>query len=190
MENDNRRSHFRVEILVPVKWQILSKEETEQVQKGLGSDLFRQNSLQSPIEEFLEQAPKGSKEEQMYRALQLLDNKLDFIIGNMLSDSAAGLSTPDDVIELSASGLKFATMEKIDVRSFLKMSLIMPGTFQYQIELIAEVLRVREKDNGFIVAARIICIDDDAQDSLVKMVFQKQRMDIRELKSGKENNID
>ena len=188
MDTENRRGHFRVEIVMPVKWHTLNEEEIEIVKKGLGSKLFRQEGLPSPIDEFLEQATSGSKDEQLYRSLQLLNNKLDFIIDQLISKSDDVTPDQDNLIELSASGLKFTTRIKINTGSFLKMSLIVPGTVQYRLELIAEVLRVKELDNRFIIAAKIIFIDDDARDSIIKMVFQKQRMDIRRVKEGKENN--
>lgn len=188
MNSPNRRSHFRVELLLPVKWHTLNEEEIEVVKKGLGNKLFKQEGLPSPIDEFLDQASPGSKEEQIYRSLQLLNNKLDFIIDQIISKSDDAGPGQDDLIELSASGLKFCTRVKIISGSFLKMSLIVPGAFQYRIELIAEVLRVKEQDNRFIIAAKIIYIEDDARDSIIKMIFQKQRMDIRKIKAGKENN--
>lgn len=188
MNSLNRRSHFRVELLLPVKWHILNEEEIEVVKKGLGNKLFKREGLPSPIDEFLDQAPPGSKEEQMYRSLQLLNNKLDFIIDQIISKSGDVEPGQDDLIELSASGLKFCTRTKINSGSFLKMSLIVPGSFQYRIELIAEVLRVKEQNNRFIIAAKIIYIEDDARDSIIKIVFQKQRMDIRKIKTGKEKN--
>ncbi len=187
----NRRSHFRVQILVPVKWQVLNIEETEMVKKGFGDKLLRQNGLPNPIDEFLEQVPPGSKDEQMVRSLQLLNNKLDFIIEHVLSESIESMPGQDDLIEISAAGLKFVTREIVDIGAFLKMNLIMPGTIQYQIELIAEVLRVEPKNDDFIIAARIVHIEDDARDSIIKTVFQKQRIDIRRLKANqKDNNID
>lgn len=188
MNHQNRRSNFRVELLLPVKWNILNEEEIEFVKKGLGNKLFKQEGLPSPIDEFLDQASPGSPEEQMYRSFQLLNNKLDFIIDQLISKSDDAGPGQDDLIELSASGLKFCTRTKISTGSFLKMSLIIPGAFQYRIELIAEVLRVKEQDNRFIIAAKIIFIEDDDRDSIVKMVFQKQRMDIRKIKAVKENN--
>ena len=188
MNDANRRNHFRAQILIPVKWRILSKGETKLVKNGMGSNLFREHGLPGPIEEILEQAPPGSNEEQMYRSLQLLNNKLDFIIEQVLSESIYRTSNRDEINDISASGLKFTSHERLDVGAFLKMDLIMPGTFQYQIELIAEVLRVEEKGGSFIIAARIVYIDEDARDSIVKTVFKKQRMDIRRLKGSPEDD--
>jgi hypothetical protein len=191
MSSTNRRSHFRVEILIPVRWRVLNKKETEMVEKGLGQSLFRKDGLPNPIDELLEQVTPGSNEEQIFRSLQLLNNKLDFIIEQILSESVESMPGRDDLIEISASGLKFSTREKVDVGEFLKMSLFMPGTIQYQIELVARTLRVEAYDNGSIIAARIIHIDDDARDSIVKTVFQKQRLDIRRIKTdNRQENVE
>jgi hypothetical protein len=181
MEKINKRSHFRVEMLIPVKWEILDDEDTEKVKKGLGNTLFKQGGVLSPIEEYLDETVPGSKDEQLYLALQYLNNKLDFIIEQIMAKTEDKSLRHDDIIELSAAGLKFKTLEKIEIGSYLKMELMMPGVIQFGMELIAEVLRVMEDENGngYVIAARIACIKDDAKDSIVKMVFQKQRSDIR-----------
>lgn len=181
MEKTNKRSHFRVEMLIPVKWEFLDDEETEKVKKGLGNTLFKQGGVMSPIEEYLDQTVPGSKDEQLYLALQYINNKLDFIIEHIMARAEDKYLYHDNIIELSAAGLKFKTMGKIEVGSYLKMELMLPGVIQFGMELISEVLRVMEdeKGNGYVIAARIACIKDDGKDSIIKMVFQKQRSDIR-----------
>ena len=179
MSESNRREHFRVELAVPVKWKILTDDEIGLLRKGMGCDLFKQSGIPSPIESFLEESTPGSKDEQIFLALQLLNNKLDFIIGQILSGSSLDKTGNDKIIEISASGVKFISKEKFKVGTLLKMELIMPGVVQYNIELITEILRATEKEEKYINAARIVCIKDDARDSIVKLVFQKQRMDIR-----------
>jgi len=161
------------------------------VKGGMAGTLCRQDDLPGPINEFVELASPGSKEEHLYRSLQYINNKLDYIIDQLHSKAMESQTNQDDIIEISASGLKFITKEHLDTNTLLKMNLIMPGTFQYQMDLIAEVLRVEDKDNGFVIAARIIQIDEDARDSIVSVVFQKQRNDIRKKKLGQEdNNVD
>jgi len=185
MANDNKRNFFRVDILIPVKWQILNKAETDFLKKGLSCTLLQQNGLQNPIEKIPEQSSSSTKDDQISRSFLLLNNKLDMIINLMLSEPEA-ISARDNVVEISASGLRFKTMEKIDTGVLLKMNMIIPGTSSFQIELIAETLRVEKIDTGYIIAVNIICIDDDARDFIVKMIFQKQRIDIRRLKTSKE----
>jgi len=188
MDSINKRRHFRVEMVVPVKWQVLNKEEIELVKGGMAETLCSQKDLPGPIKEFVELASPGSKEEQLYRSLQYINNKLDYIIDQVRSSAMESQPIMDDIIDISASGLKFLTREHLDTNTLLKMTLIMPGTFQYQMNLIAEVLRVEEEDIGFIVAARIVQIDEDARNSIVNVVFQKQRNDIRKEKINQEEN--
>lgn len=183
MSESNRREHFRVELTVPVRWKILTEDEIGLLRKGMGNDLFKQGGVPSPIESFLEESTPGSKDEQIFLALQLLNNKLDFIIEQILSRSSLDETGSDKIMEISASGLKFVSREKFEEGTLLKMELIMPGVVQYNIELITEILRSTEKENKYINAARIVCIKDDARDSIVKLVFQKQRMDIRTKKN-------
>ena len=74
--------------------------------------------------------------------MQLLNNKLDFIIEHLLPGSTEPKLHQDEVIDISASGLKFTTKESPDIGAFLKMTLITPGTVQYHLDLIAEVMRI------------------------------------------------
>jgi hypothetical protein len=106
MPEINKRNHFRVEITIPVKWKLLSNEEIELVKNGMGNTLFKQSGIPSPIDAFLEETEKGSKDEQLFQALKLLNNKLDYIIEQILSRPTCEESTgQDNIIEISASGL-------------------------------------------------------------------------------------
>ena len=188
MSESNRREDFRVEMTVPVRWKILTDDEIELVKKGMGNSLFRQSGIPSPIETFLEETTKGSKGEQYFLALQLLNNKLDFIIDNLLSCSSNKPDCHDVITEISASGLKFSSKEKLEEGTLLKMELIMPGIVQYNMELITEIIRSIAENNKYANAARITHIKEDARDSIVKLIFQKQRMDIRNKKNLEDIN--
>ncbi len=183
MSESNRREHFRVEMTVPVKWRILTDDEVDIVKNGMGNTLFKQSGIPSPIESFLGEAVKGSKDEQLFLAFQLLNNKLDYIIEHLLFRPSSEQTGHDKIMEISASGLKFASDEKFEEGTFLKMELLMPGIVQYNMELITEIIRSTKKDAQHINAARIVYIKDDARDSIVNLVFQKQRMDIRNKKN-------
>ncbi len=188
MNPENRRKYFREELTVPARWQVLMDEEIKLVEKGMGSALFKSAGLPDPIDEFSEEADPGSKEEQLYRCLQLINNKLDFIIDQMFLKSIENPPNLDEVIEISGSGLQFRSKKRVKPGTLLKMSLIMPKTLQYEMELIAEVVRVDEKGDSFINAARILVIEDEARDAIVQVVFQKQRKEIRMEKNGQRDN--
>jgi hypothetical protein len=186
MQELNKREHFRVEMTVPVKWKLLSEDEVHLVKNGMGNTLFTQSGIPSPIDTILEETAKGSKDEKLYQALKLLNNKLDYIIEQILSRPTNESTCHDKIMDISASGLKFASQEELKEGSLLKMELIMPGVIQYHMELITEILRATKKNDKKIYATRIVCIRDDAHDSIVKMVFQKQRIDIRNRKYPEE----
>jgi hypothetical protein len=186
MPEINKREHFRVEMTIPVKWKLLTEEEIQLVKKGMGNTLFKQYGIPSPIDTFLEETVKGSKDEQLFQSLQLLNNKLDYIIEHVLSKPSCESTGHDNIMEISATGIKFASEEEFREGALLKMELVMPSIVQYHMELITEILRVIKKKDKNVYATRIVCIRDDAHDSIVKMVFQKQRVDIRNRKYPEE----
>ena len=130
------------------------------------------------------QAAPGSKDEQFYRCLQLINNKLDFLIDQVFLKSAENPPRRDEILEISGSGLKFFSKAEIEAGALLKMNLILPGAFQFQIDLIAEVLRIEPSGEGRVMAAKIVEIDDAARDAIIKIVFHKQRQEIRRKKMG------
>ncbi len=186
MDTENRRKYYRARIMLPVSWEVLGGEEKDLVEQGLGATLLRKGRSTSPIDEYLSQADPGSEEKHLYRCLKLVNNKLDFIIDQLLSP-ADRLRPTDDVIEISGSGLKFLTEEPLSTGDVLRMELLVPESFHYHMELLAEVVRVEQVENRYQVAAGIAAIDEESRDAIVQAVFKKQRQEIRKDRSGREN---
>ena len=182
----NRRNDVRVNMSVPIRWKILNSEEIQLVKKGLDQTLLKKSNLTTPIDEVLEQVAPDSEEELLYRSLKYIDNKLDFLIEQVLAESTDDFPHSDEIIEMSASGVKFITNSPLATDTYLKINLIMPGTFQYRIDCIAKVVRTEEKNNKFLIAVNIISIDKVARESMIKVIFQKQRKDIRIKKMNQE----
>jgi len=180
----NRRKYYRGKITVPARWQPLTEEESRLVSDGKGCELFRQADLLDPITEMLERAEPGTPDKQILRCLQLLNNKLDFVIEQIFLKEKETPPSRGDVIEISGSGLKFTSQEILPKGTLLMMNLILPGTFEYQLELISEVLRSEDVEGSFIIAARILEIREETRDEIIKVVLQKQRKEIR---TGKTN---
>ena len=180
MTVQNKRKFFRVKSLFPTTWRMLNHEEVALINKGEGHHLLKTTNLPNPIDELIDRSSPGSEEEQLYKSLQYINRKLDFIIDQIVSGSEDSLPEKNDVIEISASGLKFTAKKPLQINDYIKMDVIMPGTFHYLIEFIAQVVRIEEKGSGFSVAAKIVEIDESAQDAIIQVVFQKQRKNIRE----------
>jgi len=182
MGPENRRKYYRAKVVAPAKWQVLNEKDVELVKKGMGVSIIQQRKLRGPIDELAEQVTPGSDEEQLYRCMQFINNKLDFIIEQLVFNTGDEKPMRNDVVEISGSGLKFLSQIRLHVGSFLKMSLIMPETFHYQMEFITEVIRVQELGEGYMVAAQIIEIEEETRDAIIKVIFQKQREEIRKEK--------
>jgi hypothetical protein len=189
MNNGNKRDFFRVNILMPVRWRRLNIVETDDAKKGRAGKLLTQNIFRRPIEEMPEEAPSPKKDDRIYSVIHMLNDKLDSLINMKFCDSESSSAT-DRVVEISASGLKFMTMENIDAGIFLKMNIIIPGVPYSQIELISETMRIQKLDIGYLIAANIACIDDVARDFLVRIIFGKHRADIRRTKIHQEAGND
>ncbi|MFO7784305.1 MAG: PilZ domain-containing protein [Thermodesulfobacteriota bacterium] len=178
MESGNRRKYYRARIALPISWEVLDDEEKAVVEKGLGVTLLKKGCLPSPIDEYLADAPPGSEEKRIYRCLQLVNNKLNFIIDHLMG-SWDERRPMDDLIEISGSGLKFITGDPLSVGDMLRMNLVMPDSFHYQMELLAEAVRVEPEKDHYLVAASIKAIDEESRDAIVQAVFRRQRQEIR-----------
>ena len=185
----NRRKYFRGKVRVPARWQPLTEEDSRLISDGKGCELFRQADFQDPITEILERAEPGTSDKQILRCLQLLNNKLDFIIEQIFLKEMETPPSRGDVIEISGSGLKFTSQETLSRGTLLMMNLILPGTFEYQLELISEVLRSEHAGESFIIAAKILEIREETRDEIIKVVLQKQRKEIRTGKTNQGGDI-
>ncbi len=188
MVSENRRAYYRARMQIPLRWRVLLPDETGIVRQGSGKTLLRGSRAPSPVDEFLQQASPGSKEEQLLRCLQLINNKLDFLIEHVFLAHDESSPSRGDLIDISGSGLKFSCREHVPMGSLLKMDLVMPATSQYQVEMICEVLRIEAHQRGFLVACKIIEIEEGARESIINVVFQQQRIDIRNARQGKEGS--
>jgi hypothetical protein len=175
-----------MELNIPAKWQTLTDEESKLVREGYGSQLFRRYHFATPLDELLEQVDPGSPEEKLYRCVQLINNKLDFIIDQMQQEPSDSLSAPAEIVEMSGSGLRFICREYLPEGGLLKMDLVIPDSYYHQVELIVEVVRVQRIDDGFITAVNIIEVDEADRDSIVKVVFDRHRRKLRGTRSDEE----
>jgi hypothetical protein len=187
MDHNNRRNYFRVEILIPVKWQVLNNSETALVKNGSSCLFIPQTCLKNSIDDMGEKISSPAEDEHIYNYFQLVNNKLDFIL-NMMPFESENISPRDNIIEISGSGLKFHTTSNIDKNVLIKMNLFIQAAPAFQMEIIVQTMRIEKHDSGYTVAANIMYIDDEARDFIIKMIFQKQRNDIRRLKAEKEVN--
>lgn len=186
MSPENRREYLRTEVFLSARVRLLSQEELSLLEKGDIDSVLTGDPLSSPIDEIIDQVPTGSKEETLYRCLKMMDKKLNFVIEQMTTMPDQPGKTLYDVIEVSGSGLKFLSETAYPEGTLLKMDLIMPGTFEFKVTLIAKVIRRDKVDAGekaraglFSIAVHFTEIDEKARDAIIETIFKKQRKLIR-----------
>jgi len=186
MSPENRREYLRTDVLITARLRALSQGELSLLEQGDVNSVMEGNVFSSPIDEIIEQVPTGSKEETLYRCLKMMDKKLNFVIEQMTILPDQPGRTLHDVVELSGSGLKFLSETAYPENTLLKIDLIMPGTFEFKVTLIAKVIRIEKlkpKGKGgtgpFAVAVHFTEIDEKARDAIIETIFRKQRKLIR-----------
>jgi hypothetical protein len=186
MSHENRREYLRTDVLISARLQALTQEELILLEQGDADSLLEGNVFSSPIDEIIDQVPTGSREETLYRCLKMMDKKLNFIIEQMTTPPDQPGRSLNDVVELSGSGLKFLSEIPYPEGTLLKMDLIMPGTFEFKVTMIAKVIRTapqehREKASTelFSIAVHVAEIDEKARDAIIETIFRKQRKSIR-----------
>ena len=187
MEHTNRREFVRARVSFPAKFEVLKGKELDLVKNGLGITLFRASDQPDPLEEFISVMPSGPQTDILYRCFKNLNNKLDFLIEQLTLVTNTSPTTFKEIVELSGSGFKCLSDESLPQGTCVKVDLLIPSTVQFRIELIAEVIRSeQDEQNGkYVIAARIIDIDEAARDAIIESVFKRQRKIIRKEKAHK-----
>ncbi len=113
-----------------------------------------------------------------------LDAKLDAIMAFLIErdvEQRWGELVP---VDLSASGVRFLSHERYDIKTLLRLEMMLQSMPPRPIITLAEVLRVDDSaegksENDWRIAVRFIDIDAGDRDRIVRRVFDVQRMMLR-----------
>ncbi len=185
MSPENRREYLRTDVLISARIRVLNQEELSLLEQG-DTTILEGNVFSSPIDEIIDQVPTGSKEETLYRCLKMMDKKLNFVIEQMTTPPDQPGRALNEIVELSGSGLRFLSETSYPENTPLKIDLIMPGTFEFKVTLIAKVIRIDKRETtgragteSYSIAAHFTEIDEKARDAIIETIFRKQRKLIR-----------
>ncbi|HDZ24061.1 MAG TPA: PilZ domain-containing protein [Desulfobacteraceae bacterium] len=185
MSPENRREYLRTDVLISARIRVLNQEELSLLEQG-DTTILEGNVFSSPIDEIIDQVPTGSKEETLYRCLKMMDKKLNFVIEQMTTPPDQPGRALNEIVELSGSGLRFLSETFYPENTPLKIDLIMPGTFEFKVTLIAKVIRIDKRETtgragteSYSIAVHFTEIDEKARDAIIETIFRKQRKLIR-----------
>lgn len=187
----NRRDFLRAEVRFPAISRILTPEEVKGIEQGLVSPASLGIAQPGAIDELLEQIAPGSGEEPIYRCFQAINSKLDFVVNRLLYADKPDGDRLREVVEISGSGVKFISQDRIPPDSYLKMDVIIPASLQFTVSFVLQVIRVQENNpddrgGGYVHAGTFAVIAETARESIIEAVFRTQRKAIRMERKNRE----
>jgi len=191
-EDDNRRKYVRVEDTFPIEYKRLEGENIEEAKERYQQAQGYRELKWGTAFDVLQRRPGDVKERELFdailRSLFELDKKLEMVLGFLDPEKKdqAGRERPRHVV-LSASGMKVALEERLEVGDLLELKITLPVFPPLITVLLAQVLRVepkptREGVNLYEIALVFVAINDQDREEIIRYTFQKQREQLRQRK--------
>jgi len=178
---DNRRQDFRVNDLIPMNDELISKEEFDIRRNHIGIRSRQSSMLRSMVgSDVFSKELNGKLNSDLAQAMESLDAKLNYLIGvNMLNDAQQNHLT-EQAVNLSVTGASFVSDKAYQQGSPIYLTFMLPAFPPQTLELLGEVMWVRNKaDKQPLIGVRFIFRCDEEEDSLAKYVFRRHREMIR-----------
>ncbi|MDX8390202.1 MAG: PilZ domain-containing protein [Mariprofundaceae bacterium] len=177
---DNRRQDFRVDDVLPVRDEPLSVEQYALEKNRIGIRSRQGSRLRDMVGGDLFAGDSALAQTESAQALQMLDAKLNYLIGvNMLNDASQS-SLEERPVNLSATGIRLMTREVYQAGDPIKVTIMMPDFPPTTLELVGEVKRLYDMPNGTKQAGVVFYFRcEEEEDSIAKYVFKRQREMIR-----------
>jgi hypothetical protein len=181
MPDSNRRQDFRIDDVLPMSDELLTKEEFH-IQKNQLGIRSRQNSMLQEMvgKDIFSTGAKGALHNDVANAMEMLDAKLNYLIGvNMLND-ANHSDLKERPVNFSVTGMSFFTDKNYKEGDFIKTTIMIPSFPPSILELIGIVAWARSKANQSLhVAVRFNYRCDEEENSIAKYVFRRHRESLR-----------
>ncbi|MGH8550641.1 MAG: PilZ domain-containing protein [Methylococcales bacterium] len=183
-----RRSHFRVKDEIILFFNEVTQADAGNAQ-GLKYQVVSGFSLSSALNQLSEESrtqmkilEKGNPE--LISCLTILDKKIDLIAQALLVSDLSLPSQPAREVDLSASGLAFASETEIQAGTVLELKMILPPSLVAIVALGRVVhcnTRVDQSKTefGFNVGVDFIGLADYDRELLTRHVFKKQKAALR-----------
>ncbi len=179
--DDNRRQDFRIDDIIPMSDQPLSREDFEAKKRQVGIRSRQSAMLQDMVGRDIFSADlKDSLNSDMAKAMESLDAKLNYLIGvNMLNDANRS-ELKDRAVNLSITGASFHSEQQYREGDAIKTCLMLPSFPPSILDLIGEVAWAAPQNNRRThIGVRFYYRCDEEEDSIAKYVFRRHRETLR-----------
>ncbi|MDA1000636.1 MAG: PilZ domain-containing protein [bacterium] len=181
-----RRALVRVDDHIDVSHRLVTKAEFDTLSQKIINRSSRQGSLES-IEGLLESAGRNvDGNSPTWKALLILDKKLDFIISELQTKTQASDIEffPSDV-NISGSGIRFASRQLYKKGDLVWIVMRYPTVPVMQVEAIGVVTRLgasiksRTETPSVQVSIQYEAINEQDREEILRYTFQRQRVLLR-----------
>jgi len=113
--------------------------------------------------------------------LSRLDSKLSAILSLLIPERKGFIALSFRVLNLSANGMRFSSLEAFEPGEILEMKLLLYGQPHVLLTLYGEVLRSIEQEQGFHVAIRFLGETEEVRDAFLNYDFAAHKAVLRHL---------
>ena len=181
-EEQERRRFFRIDDELVLSYRLVSDDEANRT-SGLNDAENTLVSLASELEKMnevsrihLRQVEKESPEAARY--FSFIEEKINLLAHHMMRESDELFLKTARPVNLSGSGVSFASDKELTVNSCIELKFILSPSLA-NITSLATIISCRPNDEKFTIAAEFTRLNDSDRDLLVRHVVKKQMNDIR-----------
>jgi len=171
-EQKERRGYFRIDDVMPVIINSISRENCQEMSKVFSvADAHSLHPKELPDEhmEYLNTL-------RLHDMIMEIKLKLDFLINNLILEKEGLLSAPKKKVNISASGLRFTVEHPVKVNDTLEIKLFLPTSPPVALLAYGEVKRVKALEgNKYEVAVEYVNLTDDVRDEIIRYTLARQR---------------
>jgi hypothetical protein len=163
MKTQNSRKYSRVNTYLPLETRLVSPEEQEDL-----------NAHVSKVGIVIDaETPPEMKDKALGEWLNILNDKMDFIISVLSSAYGSISSIAFEPLNMSGNGMRIASNKSYDIGSVLEIKLVLSVQPYKILYLYGEVIRVDPTTNSFNIALKFVGMNDEVRNELLSFDFKK-----------------
>lgn len=179
--NRDERKNFRVDDILSLADRPISHAEFEEKRSHPGMHARQSRLIKELIgQELVVKGVQSQIDPDLIRGLDLLDAKLNFLIGNQVLHEAQQQQLEERRVNISTTGISFATPAQYQPGDSFVLTLMIPSFPPLIAEVLCEVQWVKPReDRQQLVGATFAFRSEDEQDCIADYVYRRHRELIR-----------
>lgn len=168
---EQKRSYFRVDDAFPVEAKRLKDDAPYKKSK-----IFRGYDVETPDLDL----PDETINPRLWQMLVDINAKLTMILDRLNFESEGFKKSEEKMVNLSASGIRFTTNEKVVPGDKLEVKMLLPTGPPVGIVTYGDVIRANEiRDGQYEVSLHFSDMDEEVREEIIRYAINRQREMIR-----------